>query len=131
MLQKSRYSLLFGISETEFVFGENSAMIHASEASQAARLGGKTDGFVRGDCYRREVSGICCDSAKCAGASHMGQCVRHCAVAVLRAARIASTVWRAQARTVLCVAGADRRRAALDAKDRGHGAAATGRKSAA
>lgn len=61
----------------------------------------------------------------------MGQCVRHRAVAVLRAARIASTVWRAQARAVLCVAGADRRRAALDAKDRGHGTAAAGRQSAA
>lgn len=72
-------------------------MIHALEASQAARLGGKTDGFVRGDCYRREVSGICCDSAKRAGATHMGQCGRHRAVAVLRAARVASTVRRTQA----------------------------------
>ena len=106
-------------------------MIHALEASQAAHLEGETDVFERGDCHRREVSGICCDSAKRAGASHLGQCVRHRTVAVLRAARVASTVWRAQARAVLCVAGADRRGTALDAKDRGHGAAATGRQSAA
>lgn len=106
-------------------------MIHALKASQDAHLEGEMDGFVRGDCHRREVSGICCNSAKRAGATHMGQRIRHRVVAVLRAARIASTVRRAQARAVLRIAGADRRGAALDAKDRGHSVAATGRQSAA
>ncbi len=95
-----------------------------SEPAQTTRIKG-------GDCYRQEISGFCCTSAKRAAASHMGQRLRHCAVALLCASCIAPTVQGTPARAVLCLAGSNRHPAALGAQDRGHSAATIGRQGAA
>ena len=95
-----------------------------SKPTQTTRIKG-------GDCYRQEISGLCRASAKRAAASHMGQRLRHRAVAVLCASCIAPAVQGASARAVLCLAGSNRHTAALGAQDRGHSAATIGRQGAA